>query len=378
MEETRILPTIQSKYVLQVFAPQAVTESIGKPMKVDRATQRYEQWLAQRMPLVSRDLRLKHTLMNRNAFSFLRATFYRWIQVWPEVCKELVKTPSVLAVGDVHVENFGTWRDLEGRLIWGINDFDEAYRLPYANDLVRLAVSAALAIEADHLGLNLKDACDEILTGYMEGVQSGGQPFVLSERHPWLRDIATNSLRDPVRFWRNMQTLPLVKGKIQQSGQQVLQQLMPDPRLSYRIRRRVAGVGSLGRPRYVALAEWQGGAIAREAKMLAPSACLWAQDGRGDATILYEEILNMPFAAAILLCGSWGTGWCAACRPIARKLSWRCSRKNGTKAVSFMRWAGKQPMCIWAVAESNNPCDGIWQSDRPSGFAQRPKRWGKR
>jgi len=36
----------------------------------------------------------------------------------------------VLAVGDLHVENFGTWRDAEGRLIWGVNDFDEAWRLP--------------------------------------------------------------------------------------------------------------------------------------------------------------------------------------------------------------------------------------------------------
>jgi uncharacterized protein (DUF2252 family) len=25
------------------------------------------------------------------------------------------------------VENFGAWRDVEGRLIWGINDFDEAW-----------------------------------------------------------------------------------------------------------------------------------------------------------------------------------------------------------------------------------------------------------
>jgi len=32
----------------------------------------------------------------------------------------------VLAVGDLHVENFGTWRDAEGRLIWGVNDFDES------------------------------------------------------------------------------------------------------------------------------------------------------------------------------------------------------------------------------------------------------------
>ena len=34
---------------------------------------------------------------------------------------------------------YGTWRDTEGRLVWGINDFDEAYPSPYTNDLVRLA-----------------------------------------------------------------------------------------------------------------------------------------------------------------------------------------------------------------------------------------------
>ena len=57
----------------------------------------------------------------------------------------LARAPRALAVGDLHVENFGTWRDVEGRLIWGINDFDEAWRLPYTNDLVRLATSALLA-----------------------------------------------------------------------------------------------------------------------------------------------------------------------------------------------------------------------------------------
>ena len=27
----------------------------------------------------------------------------------------LMRGPEVVAVGDIHVENFGTWRDLEGR-----------------------------------------------------------------------------------------------------------------------------------------------------------------------------------------------------------------------------------------------------------------------
>ena len=39
-------------------------------------------------------------------------------------------------VGDLHVENYGTWRDAEGRLVCGNNDFDETCPLPYTNDVV--------------------------------------------------------------------------------------------------------------------------------------------------------------------------------------------------------------------------------------------------
>jgi uncharacterized protein (DUF2252 family) len=288
-------------------------------MKIDNATQQYEHWLGQQVRLVPRDLRMKHRLMKRDAFSFLRATIYRWMQVWPEVCPELRSAPAVLAVGDVHVENFGTWRDQEGRLIWGMNDFDEACDLPYTSDLVRLAVSAILASEADHLGLKLKDACDAILTGYMEALHSGGRPFVLSERHPWLREMATTSLRNPVRFWRKMQALPLVKGTIPPTARRALQQLLPEPGLLYRVRHRVAGLGSLGRPRYVALAEWQGGTIAREVKALAPSACSWAQHGRGMSTIRYHELLAQAVRCRDPFVQVYDT-W------LVRRLSPHCSR----------------------------------------------------
>lgn len=97
-------------------------------MNLQKSTERYETWLASRITLIPVDLDLKHQRMEESPFSFLRATFYRWVQQWPEICANLTKAPTVLSVGDLHVENFGTWRDAEGRLIWGINDFDEAYR----------------------------------------------------------------------------------------------------------------------------------------------------------------------------------------------------------------------------------------------------------
>src|SRR6201987_5573803 len=142
-------------------------------MGVRKLTRGYEAWLAQKVPLVRADLHLKHQLMARDAFSFLRATFYRWAQLWPDICRELTGAPTVLAVGDLHVENFGTWRDAEGRLIWGVNDFDEAFALPYTNDLVRLATSAHLAISANHLVLRPADACEAMLKGYAKGLKEG-------------------------------------------------------------------------------------------------------------------------------------------------------------------------------------------------------------
>ena len=108
-------------------------------MKIVKATQDYETWLGKRLRIVPRDLQYKHEIMAGNPFVFFRGMFYRWIQLWTEAAGAAAEAPEVLAVGDLHVENFGTWRDLEGRLVWGVNDFDEACWLPYTCDLVRLA-----------------------------------------------------------------------------------------------------------------------------------------------------------------------------------------------------------------------------------------------
>src|SRR5256884_438199 len=103
-----------------------------------------------------------------------------------------------LAVGDLHVENFGTWRDEEGRLIWGVNDLDEAWPASYALDLVRLTTSAYLAIQGEHLTLTRREAAEAIEEGYRDALAAGGKAFVLAEHHQWLRVLALGKLRDPL------------------------------------------------------------------------------------------------------------------------------------------------------------------------------------
>src|SRR5581483_9238110 len=140
-------------------------------MDIKQATRSYEQWLSGYLRLLPGDLKRKHDAMAEDVFPFLRATFYRWMQLWPAVCPTLAQAPRVLAVGDLHVENVGTWRDIEGRLVWGINDFDEASDLPYTVDLVRLAASAHIAIRESRLAIAAKDACVAILSGYQKSLE---------------------------------------------------------------------------------------------------------------------------------------------------------------------------------------------------------------
>src|SRR6476659_5788097 len=171
------------------------------------ATEEFERWLGDQTPLDPDDLNYKHESMadRDTPFPFLRATFYRWLQLFPAVGPKLAEAPVSLAVGDLHIENFGTWRDAEGRLAWGINDFDEAAKLPFTNDLVRLGTSGALMHAMGVIRLRVSDVAEAILLGYADSLKAGGVPFVLSENHAWLRDIATSSLRDPVRFWEKFQ-----------------------------------------------------------------------------------------------------------------------------------------------------------------------------
>ena len=288
-------------------------------MNIHEATASYEKWMAAHTRLVASDLEYKHTLMQHSPFEFFRGTFYRWMQLWGEVCADLNKSPRLLAVGDLHVENFGTWRDVEGRLIWGCNDFDETDTLPYTLDLVRLAASAHLATEAEHLAIHRRDASDAVLEGYRDGLEMGGRPYVLGEHHVWLRRIALSRLRDPVHFWKRMREQPKWKGPVPVDARRGLESMLPEPGLPCEVRRRVAGIGSLGHPRIVFLADYHGGAVAREAKALVPSACVWAGKQRATGTLHYEEIVKQsvrvrdPF---VRLLDNW----------VLRRLAPDCSR----------------------------------------------------
>ncbi|MDP9172181.1 MAG: DUF2252 domain-containing protein [Acidobacteriota bacterium] len=261
-------------------------------MNIRQATSAYEEWMRTCCRIVEADIRFKHDQMRKEPFLFFRATYYRWAQLWPDLCGDLAGAPRVLAVGDLHIGSFGTWRDSEGRLCWGVDDFDEAWPLPYTNDLVRLAASAKTVAGVGQLTTKPRPACEAILEGYTKTLQSGGSPFVLAERDQYIEKLGIKAIKPAAGFWDKLDRLPVARGVLPKDAQQALSRTLPQPRPECKIVRRKAGVGSLGQERFVALAEWQGGWIARELKALLPSASVWLEGGKADVRSYYQEAID--------------------------------------------------------------------------------------
>ena len=246
--------------------------------------------------------------MRSDPFLFFRGTYYRWTQLWPEICDDLQNAPKVLGVGDLHVESFGTWRDREGRLCWGVDDFDDAYPLPYTNDLVRLAASIKMVTDSKDLTIGFRDGCDAVLEGYLESLTAGGCPFVLAEHEKNLERLGIEAIKPPQDFWDKLaNNLSVPRRDVPIEAREAWRKTLP-PETNYKIVRRVAGLGSLGQRRFVAIAMHKGGYLAREAKATIPSASIWKGGKTGRGERYYEKAISSavrshdPFQ---LMFGNW-------------------------------------------------------------------------
>jgi uncharacterized protein (DUF2252 family) len=100
-------------------------------------------------PLVEADplaFRGKFRTMSADPHAFYRGTaclFYADVTGQDDPYAD-ARSGRIWVHGDLHVENFGTYLNSDGRLVFDINDFDEAYVGRFTWDLQRFAASLAL------------------------------------------------------------------------------------------------------------------------------------------------------------------------------------------------------------------------------------------
>lgn len=109
--------------------------------------------------------RVKFRKMAASAFAFYRGTACLYYADLNGAANPFVdeRTARVWIHGDLHAENFGTYLDADGKLVFNVNDFDEAYVGPFMWDVQRFAASLALIGYAKALSDEL---IGELVAGY--------------------------------------------------------------------------------------------------------------------------------------------------------------------------------------------------------------------
>ncbi len=135
-------------------------------------------------------------------FSFFRGTcllFYR------DMPGEDAWMPTVLALGDVHPENFGVMPSADNVPIFGVNDFDEAHHAPFTWDLKRGATGFMLAAEeaGGHGSGKQRKIARRFVRGYCDGIAEFSRPDAergyqvrLDNAPPLIRDLIEDALQD--------------------------------------------------------------------------------------------------------------------------------------------------------------------------------------
>jgi hypothetical protein len=215
----------------------------------------------------------------------------------------------------------------------------------YTNDLVRRAASIKIARKVGALEIPLHEACETILDGCRNTLKLGGSAVTLAEEAHILESLGIAELESPEHFLRNLNRLSSSRRDCPAAARQGIEKSLPEA-VSYKIVARTAGTGSLGQLRFVAIAEWKGGSIAREAKEMRPPASAW-KSGKGAKNCYYNELMESavrahdPFQKVI-------NGWLIRrlstdCNPIAIA-DWPKKRDEFSLIRSMGREAANVPL----------------------------------
>jgi len=225
-------------------------------------------------------LALKYAKIRTSPFAFLRATAFLYFADSP-LSEVLALSPRSWLCGDLHLENFGTYRGANGLVYFDINDFDEAALGPVAWDLGRLVTSMLVAShESTWPADTWVEAAQACIASYA-GTLAGGKPLWVERRTARgpVRRLLRQLARRPQRALLKARTTgDGLQRRLIKDGAHALAASAVDKRkvaglmkalaaaggnAEYLrvldVARRIAGTSSLGMERYVALVAGQGG-----------------------------------------------------------------------------------------------------------------------
>ena len=154
-------------------------------------------------------LALKLRMLGSDPFVFFRGTaplFYATL----ELPRMLQDAPRVLACGDLHLENFGSYKGDNRLVYFDINDFDEACVAPLSFEVVRFL--AGILVAAEHLKVGAKQA-DLLMATFVDSYAL----TLVSAKPRWVeRSTATGAVKALLQSVKDHQRRDLITRRTEQ------------------------------------------------------------------------------------------------------------------------------------------------------------------
>jgi uncharacterized protein (DUF2252 family) len=224
-------------------------------------------------------LRLKFQKMQQDPFVFFRGSCHLFYEDFPNDSR-LNRAPKSWSCGDLHLENFGSYKGDNRLTYFDLNDFDEAILAPCTWDIARLVTSIFLAFPSNNDDLEQARSLGEIfLTAYTNNLIAGKARWVE-------REIAEGLVKNLLEEARKIDREEFLEKRTVLDGKQrqilikenktrpvaeatkekikfciakfASQQPQPEFFQVIDIAWRIAGTGSLGLERYMVLVEGKG------------------------------------------------------------------------------------------------------------------------
>jgi uncharacterized protein (DUF2252 family) len=221
----------------------------------------------------------KYAAMRGNSFRFYRGSCHLFYEDFPQE-SPLITTPNAFLCGDLHMENFGIYMADDEKIYFDINDFDESLLGPVSWDICRLLTSLYLAAHnlgfTDKIGEKLNHTFIDtythaLSTGHEKMAENGDWSKIPSEilKNPKQRDLQSiikslTEKEDGVRrFIADKIRLYPVDDHQRERAMKLLElwnhtNSEEDVYRVIDIALRIAGTGSLGLERFIALLKSDG------------------------------------------------------------------------------------------------------------------------
>jgi uncharacterized protein (DUF2252 family) len=159
-------------------------------------------------------LKVKYKRMSESAFRFFRGTCHLFYEDLSK-SNSFPSSPTCWITGDLHIENFGSYKGDNGLVYFDVNDFNEAVIAPVTWEIARMTTSIFVAFDELQIGHRETEEMVSLFLKTYSSILGVGKPRYIEAK------IARGIVRDFLERISERTLAELLDGRVSKKGREL-------------------------------------------------------------------------------------------------------------------------------------------------------------